>query len=145
MISRLVERNKKQSFPSVQMEFPIMYRHFHQANGALRATVAWTGLTNGQVALGIARCNKKDRPSKVKGRQIATTRLTSLLNALISPSDYSDYLDLKNLTAVMPMEEFADLISENPFTKWGCKWGASPLDQNKLESLIISENKKSSK
>ncbi len=102
------------------------FRHFHRSSGRLIATIA-TVTWKDKIAVGIARCNKKDRPSKRKGREIATERL---MNGLLGLSKHEQE---KNLFTVVTLAEFQKILQENPFNAWGCKFGASTEELKKLQ------------
>jgi hypothetical protein len=109
---------------TVELVIPLTVRHFHKPSGRLIATVVATEVANGRIAVGIARCNRLDRPSRKVGRDLAATRLQRGLgfdpNALPGMADFDRE---KNLFLFMSQSEFDKLIADNPFNKWACPFG----------------------
>lgn len=120
---------------NMTLEIPTTIRHFHKPSGRLIATVAALELTPDTVAVGIARCNKKDRPSRAVGRELAILRL---LGGLGFQEDREDKVSITkesklNLFKIMPKDEFDHLLKVNPFKDWGCPFGTSSESLKKLK------------
>lgn len=126
-----------------EFRVPLQIRHFHANSGRLVATVVATTLSNGAIAVGIARCNKKDRPSKKKGRDLASARLIRGLFSIGSYSDYVANLEATcNLFKIMTETQFKKLLESNPFAKWGCPFGVRNEDLTDFQKISKPTSRK---
>lgn len=130
---------------TAELVVPVKVRHFYKPSGRLIATVVAVTMGN-QVAVGIARCNKKDRPSKKIGRKLAETRLVRGL----FPQTHVDQLVAsvnaeQNLFKVMTQAQFDKLCATNPFNQWGCPFGAYDDQVAALRKKPVKKGKKATK
>jgi hypothetical protein len=127
---------------TAELVIPLTVRHFHKPSGRLIATVVAAVVGEDRIAVGIARCNKLDRPSRKVGRELAVSRLTRGLGLGDQHPTLTTFDKDKNLFRVMTETEFQKLLADNPFNKWACPFGAYTDDVKALRKKPKKTTKK---
>lgn len=65
----------------------VRFKHFHNENNRLIATIATCDFNAEWIAVGVARCRKGDTPLRKRGKEIAEGRLKKLLSGEMHSSD----------------------------------------------------------
>jgi hypothetical protein len=111
-----------------------MIRHFHQGK-RLRASIYALPAASGKIAVGIARVNKNDVPSRDFGRELAQERclrglgLPGPYDDKISPSDFQKLKEdeaRRSLFVLLTHDQFTTFITKKAPVQWGNPFGCDP-------------------
>jgi hypothetical protein len=144
MAKQTMERKGRKMRKNAEIVLPVEVRHFHKKNkklkrnGRLLATITSADLGNDRFAVGIARCNKKDRPSRKFGRELASKRLMIGLGLLESSKtgETRGVLTSSKLFAVMTGDQLREMVKTNPFQTWHCPYGFNPIASAPKEDMV---------
>lgn len=111
----------------------LRFRHFHDTTGRMIASIVSERLPNDLFAVAISRCNRSDKPTRERGRELALERLdrfNSLNGRGVKLSDEETARAKRELNKRFVFEcehkYLIELVKSNPFLKRSCTFGRTP-------------------